>query len=82
MAVKIRLRRTGSVNQPSYRIVAADGRFATDGRFLENLGWYDPKLPGANYQINLERVKHWQKNGAVCSETVRSIVKKAQAALA
>ena len=82
MAVKIRLRRTGSTKQPSFRIVATDERFATDGRFLENLGWYDPKRTGSNYEIKLDRVQYWQDCGAICSGTVRSIVKKAQAAKA
>ncbi len=82
MAVKIRLRRTGSVKQPSFRIVATDERFSMDGRFLENLGWYDPKRTGSNFEIKLDRVKHWQDRGAICSVTVRSIVKKAQAAKA
>lgn len=77
MAVKIRLRRTGSSKQPSYRIVATDSRFSTSGRFLEALGWYDPKRPGRNFEVNMERVKYWQDCGAQCSETVRSIVKKA-----
>lgn len=82
MAVKIRLRRTGAINQPSFRIVVADERLSTAGRFLETLGWYDPKRKGVNYELKMDRVQHWIQCGAQCSETVRSIVRKAGAAKA
>ena len=82
MAVTIRLRRTGSNKNPSFRIVATDDRFSTGGRFLENIGWYDPKRRGTNFQISLDRVAYWEGCGAQCSDTVRSMVRKARAAAA
>jgi small subunit ribosomal protein S16 len=78
MAVKIRLRRTGGLNDICYRVVATDTRFPRDGRFLEVLGWYDPKQKDRNYGLKLERIEHWVKTGAIMSETVRSLVKKAR----
>jgi small subunit ribosomal protein S16 len=80
MSVKIRLRRTGARNSPSYRVVAADTRFPRDGRFLEILGWYDPKRQGPNCSLKLERIDHWLSKGARPSDTVRSLMKKARAA--
>jgi small subunit ribosomal protein S16 len=79
MATKIRLRRMGTINKPFYRIVVADSRFATTGRFLENLGWYDPKQKGDNFSVNVERVKHWIGIGAQISPTAASLLKKAEA---
>lgn len=79
MAVKIRLRRTGTRNLPSFRVVAADRRSPRDGRFLENLGWYDPKRAGVNFDVNVARVEHWLDNGAMISDTVKSLLKKARA---
>jgi small subunit ribosomal protein S16 len=76
MAVKIRLRRTGCNNCVSYRVVATDGRSPRDGKFLETLGWYDPKREGENYQLDLERVAFWQARGAQVSETVASLVRR------
>ena len=81
MATKIRLRRMGTINKPFYRIVAADSRFATTGRFLEILGWYDPKQKGDNFSVNVERVKHWLGTGAQISNTAASLLKKAEAGL-
>lgn len=78
MAVKLRLRRTGACNDVSYRVVAADARSPRDGRFLEVLGWYDPKREGSNYKLKLDRVEHWVSRGAIMSDTVRSLVKKAR----
>jgi small subunit ribosomal protein S16 len=78
MAVKVRLTRTGANNDLCYRVVATDSRSPRDGRSLEILGWYDPKLKGANFMLKLERIDHWVKNGAVMSDTVRSLVKKAR----
>lgn len=77
MAVKVRLTRTGSKNSGSYRVVAADERSPRDGRFLETLGWYDPKKEGVNFELNLERINYWRENGAGISDTVKSLVKKA-----
>lgn len=78
MSVKIRMRRTGANNDISYRVVATDTRFPRDGRFLENLGWYDPKKKGVNFELRLDRIEHWHGKGAVLSGTVRSLVKKAR----
>ena len=69
----------GTIKKPFYRIVVADSRFATTGRFLENLGWYDPKQKGDNFSVNVERVKHWQSTGAQISGTAASLLKKAEA---
>lgn len=76
MAVIIRLRRTGSNKNPFYRIVATDQRYSTSGRFLETLGWYDPKKTGKNFELNAERAEYWQKCGAGVSDTVRSMLRK------
>lgn len=78
MATKIRLRRMGARNKPFYRLVVADSRFATTGRFLEALGWYDPKQKADNFSVNLERVNYWLGTGAQLSTTAKSLVKKAQ----
>lgn len=80
MSVKIRLRRTGANNDVSYRVVATDSRSPRDGRFIEVLGWYDPKKTGINFQLKLDRIQHWKSRGAVISDTVASLVKKAPAA--
>lgn len=80
MAVKVRLMRTGAKNDVSYRCVATDGRSARDGRFIENLGWYDPKRVGTNFQLKLDRVDEWVKRGAQVSDTVKSLVRKAKRA--
>jgi len=71
----------GTINKPFYRVVAADSRFATTGRFLEILGWYDPKQKGENFSLNLERVNYWLGTGAQLSGTAASLVKKAEAGL-
>ena len=76
MAVRVRLTRTGAKNSASYRIVAADVRSPRDGKCLEVLGWYDPKLEGSNCEIKLDRIYHWKKQGAKLSDTVRSLVNK------
>ncbi len=78
--VVLRLRREGTKNRPFYRIVAADQRFPRDGRFLEILGTYDPLLKENNFKVNLEKAKSWISKGAQPSETVRSILKKAEKA--
>lgn len=77
MAVKIRLRRMGSRNAAFYRVIVQDGRFAPTGRFIETLGWYDPKQEGNNFSLNLDRVQHWLDNGAQPSDTAKSLIKKA-----
>jgi len=80
--VVIRLRREGTKNRPFFRIVAADQRFPRDGRFLEILGTYDPLMEGNNVKVNLESAKKWIAKGAQPSETVRSLLKKAEKATA
>ena len=82
MAVKIRLRRMGSNKKPFFRIVVADARRPNEGRFLEILGWYDPKKKGTNYELNVDRLEHWKARGAIVSDTVVSLVKKARKATA
>jgi small subunit ribosomal protein S16 len=80
MAVHLRLTRTGKKKQPSYRIVAADSRSPRDGRFIENLGWYDPKVDPPAIQMDLARVDYWLGTGAKASETVASLVARARKA--
>ncbi len=71
--VRIRLRRVGLRGQPSYRIVAADREAPRDGRFLEILGFYNPRTEPFSFQVNEERVYHWLKNGAQPSESVQML---------
>lgn len=78
MAVKIRLRRMGSKNAAFYRVIVQDSRRAPTGRFIETLGWYDPKQEGNNFSLNLDRADYWLGNGAQPSETVASLIKKAR----
>lgn len=77
MAVKIRMRKTGGKNDNCFRVVATDGRSPRDGKFLELLGWYDPKRAGVNFELKLDRIDHWKKQGAIVSDTVASLVRKA-----
>ena len=81
MAVSIRLRREGSLNNPYYKIVVADQRSPRDGKFIEIIGNYDPKKAGANSNIDLSRADYWVGQGARPSDTVRSIIKKAKKAV-
>ena len=74
--VSIRLRREGTKNRPYYRVVVADSRSPRDGKFIEQVGVYDPKKAGDNAQIDVERVAYWIDKGAQPSDTVRSLVKK------
>lgn len=76
MAVSIRLRREGSKNRPYYRVVVADSRSPRDGKFIEILGTYDPKLTGQNSSFSVERAEYWISKGARPSDTVRSLIKK------
>lgn len=80
MAVKIRLRRMGGNKKPFFRVVVADMRSPNTGRFLETLGWYDPKKPGTNFELKLDRVEYWRGRGALLTDTVRSLVRKQAAA--
>ena len=79
MATKIRLRRMGARNNPFYRLVVADSRFATTGRYLEVLGWYDPKKAEQNFSVKTDRVDYWLGVGAQMSSTAKSLIKKARA---
>ena len=76
MAVKIRLRRMGTTKKPFFRIIVADARSPRDGRFIEIIGTYDPKLAGQNVQIKSDRLNYWLSVGAQPSETVKSFIKK------
>jgi len=76
MAVSIRLRREGAKNRPYYKVVVADSRSPRDGKFIEILGTYDPKKPGHNSALKLDRIDHWISKGAQPSDTVRSLIKK------
>jgi len=63
-------------------VVATDSRSPRDGKFLELLGWYDPKRPGENFKLNLERIAYWKAQGAQVSETVSSMLRKNRRAAA
>lgn len=75
MAVKIRLRRMGARNNPFYRVVVADSRSPRDGRFIEELGYYDPKSNPAVVNINKEKAEEWIKKGAQPTDTVKRLLK-------
>ena len=75
--VKIRLRRMGAKKAPFYRVVVADSRYPRDGRFIEELGTYDPRQNPAAVNIDVERAQAWIKNGAQPTDTVRDLLKKA-----
>lgn len=74
MAVRIRLTRTGKKKQPSYRVVVADGRAPRDGRYIEQIGRYDPRQEPSVVVINQERASYWLQNGAQPSEPVRRLL--------
>ena len=76
MAVKIRLRRMGAKKAPFYRIVVADSRYPRDGRFIEEVGYYDPTKNPSVVQIDAEKAKKWLANGAQPTETVKNLLKK------
>jgi small subunit ribosomal protein S16 len=82
MAVKIRMKRVGTKNTPVYRIVVADGRSPRDGKFIEEIGTYQPLKKGNNFILDLERAKYWVGKGAQPSDTVASFLKKAAKAAA
>ena len=75
--VKIRLRRMGAKKAPFYRVVVADSRFARDGRFIEEIGYYNPTKEPSVVKIDAEKAKQWLSNGAQPTDTVREILKKA-----
>jgi small subunit ribosomal protein S16 len=82
MAVKIRLTRAGSKKVPFYRVVAADRRSPRDGRFIEQLGVYDPLRNPVEFRVDQERLDHWIKNGAVPSQTVGELLRRQRRAAA
>ncbi|MDD5901980.1 MAG: 30S ribosomal protein S16 [Oscillospiraceae bacterium] len=78
--VKIRLRRMGAKKAPYYRIIVADSRSPRDGRFIEELGVYDPMAEGEQkIKVDMERAQYWIANGAQPTETVRGLLKKVEA---
>ena len=79
MAVKIRLRRMGAKRQPSYRVVVADSRYPRDGRFIEEIGFYDPTKSPSVIRIDNEKAQQWLKNGAQPTDTVRALLKESGA---
>jgi small subunit ribosomal protein S16 len=82
MSVKIRMKRVGTKNTPAFRIVVADGRSPRDGKFIEEIGTYQPLKKENNYTLNLDRAKYWMSKGAQPSDTVASFIKKAAKAAA
>ena len=76
MAVKIRLRRMGAKKAPFYRIVVADERYPRDGRFIEEIGYYDPTKEPTVVNLYADKAKTWLKNGAQPTDTVKVILKK------
>lgn len=76
MAVKIRLRRMGAKKAPFYRVVVADSRFPRDGRFIEEIGYYDPTKEPAVVKIDAEKAQKWIVNGAQPTDTVKALLKK------
>ena len=75
--VKIRLRRMGAKKAPYYRVVVADSRYPRDGRFIEELGTYDPMKDPAEIKVDEEEAVKWLRNGALPSDTARALLKKA-----
>ena len=76
MAVKIRLRRMGAKKAPFYRIVVADSRYPRDGRFIEELGYYDPTKETSVVKVDVEKAKSWIGKGAQPTDTVKGLLKK------
>ena len=76
MAVKIRLRRMDAKKAPYYRIVVADSRYPRDGRFIEEIGFYNPMVEPAEVKVDAEKAKKWIANGAQPTDTVKALFKK------
>ncbi len=76
--VKIRLRRMGAKKAPFYRVVVADSRSPRDGKFIEEIGYYDPMKNPADIKIDAEKATQWLKNGAQPTETVKALLKKSE----
>ena len=77
MAVKIRLRRMGAKKNPFYRIVVADSRYPRDGRFIEEIGYYNPLEEPMALKVDTEKAQKWISNGAQPTDTVKALLKKA-----
>lgn len=77
MAARIRLRRMGTTKRPSYRVVVADGRTARDGRFIEQIGFYDPLTEPPTIRIDTDKAAAWIRKGALPSNTVRNLLARA-----
>lgn len=75
MAVKIRLRRMGAKKAPFYRVVVADSRYPRDGRFIEEVGFYDPTKEPSVIKLDMEKVQKWIGNGAQPTDTVKELIK-------
>lgn len=80
--LSIRLRKAGRSKRPYYRVVVTDSRSPRDGRFVEVIGHYDPRVNPAAFDIDRDRAEHWLKCGARPSDTVRSLLKRARSAAA
>jgi len=76
VATKIRLKRMGGKKAPFYRVVVADARSPRDGRFIEEIGYYNPLLQSANIEINEEKALYWLSNGAQASDTVKALLER------
>ena len=77
MAVRIRLKRMGAKKKPFYRIVVADSRYPRDGRFIEEIGYYNPTTKPTTFEVDTEKVRQWIAKGAKPSETVKMLLEKA-----
>ena len=77
MSVRIRLKRVGAKKAPVYRVVVADSRSPRDGRFIEEIGYYNPVTDPAEIRIDMEKANEWIKKGAQPSDTVRALLKMA-----
>lgn len=78
MAVKIRLKRIGAKKSPFYRVIVADERSPRDGKFIDEIGYYNPLTNPADIKIDAEKATKWLKNGAQPTETVRALLKKSE----
>jgi small subunit ribosomal protein S16 len=77
LAVRIRLKRMGAKKKPFYRIVIADSRYPRDGRFIEEIGFYNPTTTPTTFQVDAEKVQEWLSKGARPSDTVKALFEKA-----
>jgi small subunit ribosomal protein S16 len=77
LAVRIRLKRTGAKKKPFYRIVVADSRYPRDGRFIEEIGYYNPTTKPTTFEVDAEKVQEWLSKGARPSDTVKALFEKA-----